>query len=550
MQMFLCRKVPAFDGVDLAADVYLPDGPGPFPSVVTRTPYSRAGLQGAARQFTAQGYAYIAQDCRGKYDSDGAFTPLVDEARDGQATIDWVANQKWCNGRIGLWGRSYLGIVQVPAASGGHEALRCIAPSVAPGSFFRDWLRYDGCFALGNAIRWSLTHATCHTKPPIEHFTWDELNHLPDSDAIAARVGFDTPILSQWAEHDRYDEYWERIDQCLMHGHIRVPGFHVGGWFDHLMRGQFDAYQNIRDGGATESARSGQKLLIGPWGHTNTGNTGPGHCRYGDWDFGDEADLSVLEYELQFLNFHLKDQDNGYTEQPPVKVFLMGENRWLHLEDWPPPGAVTQSWYLSSGDGDGSLTLETPDRSGADNYLYDSENPVPTRGGPIYWGFEFLGPVDQRPLLDRPDVLIYRGPKLASPTTVVGPIELDLFISSDAVDTDFVAKLCVEEPSSAITCLAMGSLRCRYRNSWSDPQPLEPGEATSVHLQMGHTAYVFPAGSRVCLLITSSDFPRIAPHPNTLEPPFAKTEPILARNSVLHGPGTLSCLKLPVVEMK
>ena len=211
MQMLLCRKVPAFDGINLATDVYLPDGPGQFPCVITRTPYSRAGLRGTARQFTERGYAYTIQDCRGKYDSDGIFTPLVDEARDGHATIDWVANQKWCNGRIGIWGRSYLGIFQVPAASGGHEALKCIAPSVAPGSFFRDWLRYDGCLALGNAIRWSLTHATCHTQPPLNHFTWEELNSLADLDAIAARVGFETPVLSQWAEHDRYDDYWEEI---------------------------------------------------------------------------------------------------------------------------------------------------------------------------------------------------------------------------------------------------------------------------------------------------------------------------------------------------
>jgi len=555
MQVLLCRKVPAEDGVNLATDVYLPDGPGSFPAVIVRTPYHRVGLQGTARQFTARGYALVAQDCRGKYDSDGIFTPLVHEAHDGQATIDWVANQKWCNGRIGLWGRSYLGIVQVPAASGGHEALHCITPSVAPGSFFRDWLRYDGCFALGNAIRWSLTHTTCRNQPPLEHFKWDELNRLPNLDAIAEQVGFDTPVLAQWANHDQYDEHWEQIDQCLMHEHIKVPGFHVGGWFDHLTRGQFDAYQNIRDRGATELARKGQRLLIGPWGHTNTGNTGTNHCKYGDWDFGPEADLPVLVHELQFLDFYLKDQDNGYTKQPPVKVFLMGENRWINLEDWPPQDAAAQLWYLNSGGsantriGDGRLALEMPNNSATDSYVYDPRNPVPTRGGPIYWGFEFLGPVDQRPLLDRPDVLYYRSEKLASPLAVVGEVALALVVESSVVDTDFIAKLSVEEPSGAITCLTLGSLRCRYRNSWRAPQPLQTGEAVAISLQMGHLAYVFPAGSRICLLITSSDFPRILPHPNTLAPPWTETKPVVARNSVLHGPGTLSYLKLPVIEL-
>lgn len=174
---------------------------------------------------------------------------------------------------------------------------------------------------------------------------------------------------------------------------------------------------------------------------------------------------------------------------------------------------------------------------------------MPTRGGPIYWGFEHVGPVDQRPLLDRDDLLVYRSSKLAYPMAVVGPIELDLFISSDAEDTDFMAKLCVEEPSGAVVSLASGSLRCRYRDSWADPTPLSPGSVTPIHLQMGQTAYVFPAGSRVCLTITSSDFPRIQPHSNTMAPPLSEANPVQARNSVFHGHAAPSCLKLPVLSL-
>ena len=554
MQALLCRKVPTEDGANLATDVYLPDGPGSFPTVIVRTPYHRVGLQGTAHEFTQRGYAFVAQDCRGKYDSDGLFVPLVDEASDGQTTLDWTANQRWCNGRIGLWGRSYLGIVQVPAASGGHEALRCIAPSVAPGSFFRDWIRYDGCFALGNAIRWSLTHASCRNQPPMAHFVWDELNHLTAPEAIAGHVGFETPVLSEWAAHDCYDDYWKSIDQYLMHPHIKVPGFHTGGWFDHLTRGQFTAYQNIRDNGATDLAQDEQRLLIGPWGHRNIGNTGPDHCRYGNWNFGAEADLPVLAHELQFLDFHLKEIDNGYTSQAPVKVFLMGENRWISLRDWPPPEVRTQSWYLQSGgsanmgSGDGVLTQESPDKSGVDSYVYDLRNPVTTHGGPVYWGLDHLGPVDQRPVLDRSDLLFYRSARLESALTVIGEVNLDLYISSDALDTDFVAKLCVEDPAGTVTCLTIGSLRCRYRESWADPQPLAPGDIARIRLQMGHIGYVFPASSRVCLLITSSDFPRIFPHPNTLAPPWSNAEPIVAHNAVHHGRDNLSCLNLPVIE--
>jgi hypothetical protein len=554
MRTLLCQKVPTEPGIDLATDVYLPSGPGPFPAVLVRTPYHRKGQQGTAATFVKRGYAYVTQDCRGKYDSGGEFTPLIYEAVDGQAAIDWVANQKWCNGRIGLWGRSYLGIVQVPAAAGAHEALKCMAPSVAPGSFFRDWIRYDGCFSCGNAIRWPLTHASCRTQPTMNHFDWPELHGLPDTASIAERVGFETPSLKDWAEHDSYDEYWEAIDQSLMHPRIGIPGFHAGGWFDHLTRSQYEAYENIRDHGATETARQSQRLLIGPWGHTTVSPAGEVHCKYGDWDFGPEADLNVLAWEMQFLDFYLKDLDNGFTSQPPVKVFIMGENCWAGFQDWPPPEAEIRNYFLDSGGaanmrhGDGRLVPEVPSDNCEDSFTYDPSNPVPTRGGAIYWGLAEAGPVDQRPILDRSDILYYRSDKLDKGMTVVGDINLELTIASDAEDTDFIAKLCVEEATGAITCLTVGSLRCRYRYSWSDPKPLAPGEPAAIRIRMGQTGYRFPEGSRIGLMITSSDFPRILPHLNRMAGPWSGVEACTARNSVMHGTAHPTRIQIPVIN--
>ncbi|NOY79892.1 MAG: CocE/NonD family hydrolase [Kiritimatiellaeota bacterium] len=550
MQYRLCRRVPAADGTELATDVYLPDGPGPFPAVLVRTPYHRTSLQGTAGLFVARGYACVVQDCRGKYDSDGLFRPLVDEAADGQAALDWVANRRWCNGRIGLWGRSYLGIVQVPAAAGGHEALRCIVPSVAPGSFFRDWIRYDGCFALANAVRWSVTHASCRTQPPMQHFSWEDLHGLGGVEEIATRVGFGTPVLKEWAVRDRYNGYWKNVDQYAMHERVRVPGLHTGGWFDHLTRGQYAAYSRIRDVGATDRARSGQRLLIGPWGHTTTGARGGAQRRYGEWDFGPAADFPLLEHELRFLDLHLKDRDDGLLQEAPVKVFLMGENRWVDLEDWPPPAAEVRNWHLDSMGETGTLRQEVPDRDIRDSYACDPREPVPTRGGPIYWGLPHAGPVDVRPILARPDVLYYRSEILPQALTILGDVGLDLFVASDAEDTDFVARLCVEEASGAVICLTLGSLRCRYRESWSAPLPLEKNRATAIHLQMGQLGYVFPAGARIGLMVASSDYPRILPHDNTMAGPWAGGESVVAHNSVLHGPGVRSCLRLPVVDLE
>lgn len=557
MQVLLNRRVPTTDGAELATDVYLPDGAGRFPVLLTRTPYHRAFATGGdpagmaqVRYYLDRGYAFVAQDVRGKYDSAGTFRPLVDEAADGQRTVDWIAEQRWCNGRIGMIGLSYLGIVQVPAAAGGHKALRCIVPQVAPQSFFTDWIRYDGCFALANMVRWPFTHNVCATKPTAGHFTWDELCGLPSLAAIEERVGAVAPELREWVAHDSYDEYWRAIDQREMYPSVAAAGMHIGGWFDHLTRGQFQAFRGISNRGATERARSSQRLVIGPWGHSTTGRR-----EYGEWDFGPEAALRWMDYRQRFLDLWLRDIDDGITEEPPVRLFLMGENRWISLEDWPPPEAETQSWHLTSGGnavgigGDGRLRREAPGDQPADEFTYDPREPAPTHGGQIYWGLSDAGPQEQRRVLARDDVLYYRSERLTDPLQVVGEVELDVWVATDAEDTDVIAKLCVVEPDGRVMSLIVGSLRCRYRTSWSEPRALTPGEPTQVRLHLGNVAYTYPAGSRIALMVTSSDFPRILPHPNTMEPTWSDALPKVARHSVLHDARHPSRLLLPVVEV-
>lgn len=544
MKAMLFQKVPMPDGCPLATDVWLPDGPGPFPTLLTRTPYHRAGAAGTARTYTGWGYAYVVQDTRGKYDSEGTFRPLVDEAVDGTATLDWVAEQKWCNGRIGMVGKSYLGIVQVPAASQGHEALRCIVPGVAPNSFFIDWLRYDGCFALANAIRWSLTHAVCPTKPALDHFTWETLWEQRTLEGVFDRAGFVCPELKKWVAHDHYDEYWEHVDQHRMYSGVKAAGLHVGGWFDHLTRGQFQAYQGIRDRGANDD----QRLLIGPWGHSTIGRR-----EYGEWDFGPDAALAMANCERRFVDLWLKEIDDGLSEEPPVMLFVMGANRWMHFTDWPPPEAEVQSWHLRSDGGanalggDGRLSQASPDADPPDRYRYDPTDPVPTLGGPIYWGLQPAGPVEQRSILDRQDVLYYRSERLPRALAVIGEVSLDLWIASKAEDTDFIAKLCVVEPNGRVTCLTVGSLRCRYRNGWDRCDSLPREEPVPIRIQMGNLAYVFPEGSRIALIVTSSSFPRILPHSNTIAPTWGERSPQVAVHQVLHDREHMSRLLLPVV---
>ncbi len=556
MNVKVCERYPAYDGVLLAADVYLPDGPGPFPIILTRTPYDRVKHLGHnARQFVERGYGYVATDCRGRFESEGHFTRMFDEEADGQATVEWIADQKWCNGRIALWGVSYGAVFQIPAAVGGHSAIRCICPIEVCNTFFNNWSRYDGCFALENPLWWIMGHGTGRTSPPSDHVDWDQLRQMNSLDDVETAIGFKLPILREIVEHDTEDEFWHKIDQWPMHPKMQVPGMHCGGWFDHVSMGQFNAYQRIRDLGATEEARMGQRLFMGPWGHITFMARGERHCKYGIWEFGQEADISTKDYQLRFLDLHMKDIDDGLSSEPPVYLFLMGENRWLSLDDWPPPGSVIQKWHLDSQGnahgqrGDGILSLEEPTASSADKIVYDPAFPVPTCGGQIFWNMEPKGPQDQRHLLERDDVLFYQSELLTQDLVVIGDVGLEITIATDVDDTDIVAKLCVIEPNASITCIIVGSFRCSYREGWDKRVPMEHGVPTQLHLRLSQLAYTFPVGSRVALMITSSDFPRIQPHTGTMSKPWTPVQSVVAHTEVQHGKGIVSCLQLPIYDL-
>lgn len=554
MRALICQKYPTEGGINLAADVYLPDGPGPFPVILTRTPYNRVGFGQNARPFTERGYVYVAADCRGRFESEGRFVRMFDEVVDGQATIDWIANQKWCNGRIGMWGISYGAVFQAPAAVGGHAAIRCLCPGVVCVRFFENWSRYDGCFALQNPLWWIMGHGTGRTAPPVHHVNYDALFRMKSLDQVEEAIGFKLPILREIASHDVDDEYWEKINQWPMHPKIKVPGMHSAGWFDHVSSGQYEAYQRIRDLGATTAARQGQRMFVGPWGHLILQN-GEQHRRYGIWDFGESADVPVVQHHLRFFDLHLKDIDDGINGEPPVRIFLMGENRWLDLSDWPPPEATIQKWHLDSQGnahgqrGDGRLGREEPRSDATDELIYDPDDPLPTCGGQIFWNMEPKGPRDQRHLLERDDVLFYRSQPLPGPLTIIGDVSLDLTIATNVDDTDIVAKLCVVEENQSVTVIILGSFRCRYREGWDKRVPLAHGEPTRLRIRLAQLAYTFPKGSRIALLITSSDFPRIQPHTNTMAKPWEPAAPVVARTRILHGKGVVSSLNLPVVEL-
>lgn len=556
MRVVLNQMVPSSDGVNLATDTYMPSTGRNFPTILIRTPYNKMTFQTYAKRFVDRGYAFVAQDVRGKYESEGTFVPL-EERVDGQETIAWIAERAWCDGNIGLWGTSYEGIVQVPAAIGGHEALKAMAPAVHAASSFRDFVRRDGCFALANMLKWPLIKASTRTLPAHDHFDWNEMYGFRSLDDVEAHVGFQSPLLRDWARRDHYDEYWKSVDQSLMYERVAVPGHHGGGWFDHLTRGQFTAYCGIRDRGATEKARCGQRLLIGPWGHDNFGIDDRRRRHYGDVDFGPDADVSVVAHEMQFFDHHLRGLDSGIDPDYPVKLFIQGSNRWEVFSDWPPPDADLQEWYLQSTSGanllmgGGELTQELGETEDAVTLHSDPNNPVPTLGGPVFWGLDLGGPRNQRHLLDRRDVLTYRSYPMSDPMLVIGEVSLQLWISADVDDIDVIAKFCVEyEDTGDILPLTWGSLRCKFRNSWSQPHPLPKSEPVRVDVQLGHTAADIPEGSRLVLLLMGTDFPQILPNPHTMTAPWESTTPRVAATRVLQGGLNASRLLVPTISTR
>jgi hypothetical protein len=538
MRVMNNQRVPVEDGITLGTDVYLPDGPGSFPVILSRTPYCRSSLVRQAAFFTSYGYAMVAQDIRGCFGSDSVFEPLAWEEHDGYASLDWIANQRWCNGRIGMCGASYGGIVQWYAALSGHEALRCIAPMVAPGSFMREWIRYSGCFAWANMIRWVQMWTQ---RPVFKEAVWEQVWQLRNLEAVKQACGFLSPTLKRWFELDQDNDYWRRLDVLARADELRVPILHTAGWWDHIS--SLHMSLSSRERSPTDPP---QFLRVGPWGHSGSTVRGADiQLEYGDWSFSYAAHLDTHDLVRRFLDRFLKEDDGAFGGEPFSRVFIMGSNSWLSSDRWPPAQSRQHHLYLD-GDGsaastEGRLREDIPERTGEMRYTYDPADPCPTRGGPIYWGLAQhygCGPVDMRSLLTRPDVAVFRSAPMPTPLTLVGPVELRLAVTADVEDTDLIVRLAVEDSvDQGVRPLLVGSLRLCYRNSYADPQPLQVGAAHSATIALGSTAYQFPRGSRLVLAITSSDFPRILPHTNQFR--LANSDEPPRRASIrLHSGGS------------
>lgn len=558
------RGVPATmrDGVVLRADIYRPSGDGPFPVLLQRTPYNKAGGSDFGYEAAARGFLVVIQDVRGRYTSEGEWTPFLHESADGYDTIEWAAALPHSNGKVGMFGGSYVGATQMLAAIAHPPHLAGICPVVTASNYHDGWTYQGGAFEQWFNESWTsglaqdtlnrrvaaATNALAGSRTvPLEDYPLFQFGaHAPAGLAELA------PYFLDWLAHPNYDGYWRRWAIDENYPKINVPALHIAAWYDIFQGGSLRNFLGLKAHAGSEAARSNQRLLVVIGGHAGSGQ------RVGDIDFGPSAAFHESEVTLAWYEALFLGKSNQFSGKDPVRYFLLGADEWRDSPSWPPPGFHTEKFFLESGgsanslSGNGSLTAAAPAAGGSDRFQYDPSNPVPTIGGPLCCDPFHLpaGPRDQRPAEARSDVLVYSTPPLGRDVEVAGPVTLDLYLSSSAADTDITGKLVDVHPDGYAQNLTEGILRLRYRNSAERPEWMNPGRVYHVTVDMWSTANRFQAGHRIRVEVSSSNFPRFDRNWNTGGDGAASVGGIAATNIVYHGGKQPSALTLTVAPQR
>jgi putative CocE/NonD family hydrolase len=544
------------DGVTLRADVYRPKAEGKFPVLLVRTPYDRRnetnfGLKGAAR-----GYVVIAQDVRGRFESEGEWYTFKNESQDGYDTVEWAAALPYSNGKVGMFGGSYVGATQFLAALAKPPHLAGICPTVTASNYHDGWTYQGGAFEQWFNESWSsgLAENTMRRRAEQKYEALGGTKVLPlisypvleppSGEGIA-------PYFKDWLAHPNFDEYWKQWSIEDHYAQIEVPVLSIAAWYDIFLGGSLKNYVRLKTDGGTEAARKGQRLVVTVGGHAGQSSTG----KVGAVEFGSKLPMDTDELTLRWYDWLLKGEANGVEKEKPVKIFVMGKNEWRDEDDWPLARAKNTKYYLHSAGaangiaGNGGLSTIAPAEEKADQYVYDPSDAVPTIGGPLCCGAlpTGIGPEDQRPAEARSDVLVYSTPAFAKDTEVTGAVSLDLYVSSSAVDTDFTGMLVDVWPNGFAQNLTSGILRMRYRNSQEKPELANPGETYHITVDLWATSNVFLAGHKLRLEVSSSNFPRFDRNLNAGEEQSRATRMVKATNVIYHDKAHPSALTVPLV---
>ncbi len=550
------------DGTILRADIYRPVAEGNFPVLLQRTPYNKAAESSFAARAASRGYIVVVQDVRGRYTSDGEWYPFKNESNDGYDTVEWAAALPNSNGKVGMFGGSYVGATQMLTAVAHPPHLAGICPVVTASNYHDGWTYQGGAFEQWFNESWTsgLAQDTFNRRVVREDtnalngiwqlpLTAYPLFDLPATTAPSDLTHVLAPYFLDWLAHPNYDNYWKQWTIEDHYQDIQVPQLTVAAWYDIFLGGSLRNYLGVKQRGGSEAARQQQWLVVTIGGHAGSGR------KVGDVDFGPDAafheeDVILAWYDHLFLN-----KQNEFSGDKHVRLFVLGANQWRDEADWPLSRSKETRYYLhSSGKanslrGDGSLTVATPRAEVADQYTFDPANPVPTLGGPLCCDQKRLvpGPRDQRPAEARDDVLVYSTPPMAQDMEVTGPVKLELFAKSSAVDTDFTAKLVDVWPDGFAQDLTEGIVRARYRDSQEKADLMNPGQVYKFTVDLWATSNVFKKGHVLRLEVSSSNFPRFDRNMNTGEEQASARKYVSATNAIYHDVAHPSALILPIV---
>ena len=542
-------RVPMRDGIQLATDVYRDPEADRRNVVLVRTPYDKSRLKGQAERFVAAGYTFVVQDCRGKGESEGILIPYNNEGQDGYDTIEWIGQQPWSNGRIGMWGASYVGAVQWQAAVERPPGLITIVPRATWSNFYRNLYLGVSCRMLISS--WAARHSVRPEGVEVPT-NWDEIyRHLPLSEADR-KIGWSIPWLKGIYTHPEPNGYWDRLNLTDRITNLELPIQHAVGYYDFFSRESVGNFVQMRERAVDEATRNKQQLILGPWDHGTIGRS-----QVGEVNFGPEAEWDSVGAAIAWYNRHLKRTTTASPKPfPPVRYFVMGENVWRVAETWPPAGVAEKSFYLHSGgrantrSGDGRVDAMAPKGDEpADSFRADPAHPTPacpvTEERPL--SRATYAPVDQRAIEDRDDVLVYSSKDLTEPISFAGDARAELFVSADTPDADWVVKLVDVHPDGFAQNLAVGILRGRYRDSELAPEPLTPDKVYRITVDLGPVAATIQQGHRMRVDVCGAYFPLFDRNTNTGEGPTGSATRI-ATERVFHDAVRASRIILPCVK--
>ncbi len=600
----VCEKnvlIAARDGVRLAGDIYFPAesgerAAGQFPVILERTPYDKSAPQQVtkAKFFARRGYVCVIQDVRGRLKSEGEWHPFAKEAPDGYDTVEWLGAQEWSTGKVGTMGDSYAGSDQAALATLNPPHLATMIVAVGAANYFHSSMRQNGCLEqrfLIYSFRMATNSREALADPALKAQIdavfpagiGQIVNSFPLKKGVTLLRSF--PTIEQWAMELQtevlYGDYWKQrgyAPEEYYDEHADVPTLYLGGWYDSYARNTPRSYELL-----SKIKKSPQRLMMGPWTHGQYEVTASG-----DLDYGTDSHIDYLDLKLSWFDHYLKGMNTEAAELQPVMFFTMGTGHgrrgpevktlrsqsetkthhggyWRGEQDWPLPGTKYTDFYLIES---GQLRPdEAPGRlPGPTQYTFDPRNPVPTIGGGISAAdpimkpgafdqrgrADFFGCTDTLPLNARPDVLTFQTPPLQDDIEVTGPIEMHLFASSSAVDTDFTAKLIDVYPPDGSSAderafnITDSIVRARFRNGWEKEELMTPGEIYELVFELYPTSNVFRKGHRVRLDISSSNWPRFDVNPNTGGPLGAGGPVETAIQSVYHDAAHPSRIVLPV----